>query len=113
MAGGIRRSASGPAPDPGGPLPLSDALRAVLDQSAATLDDGVELLAGALVVEALRPYWRSDRSATEAHAALRRADAELADVVEAIAPVLLARLECREESVRAVAAVEHLLRHRE
>lgn len=92
----------------GTPQQLSTSLRDMLQRS--TLDERIELLAGALVVEAFQPFWHAARTPAEAHAALRRADPELADTIEAIAPMLLARLECREESSHAVAAAERLLR---
>jgi hypothetical protein len=71
----------------------------------------VDFFAGALVAVALRPYWVEGRSPLEAHERLRADDAELADLVEAIAPVLLSRTAAREEQAAAVQAVEELLRH--
>jgi len=66
-------------------------------------------LGGALVMEALRPYWGADRSPHDAHEALRRDDPELARVIEAIAPMLLGRVEAQEEGRAAIEAVEALL----
>lgn len=90
------------------PEEISAALRTLLDRSS-TPDDRVELLASAMVIEALQPHWHSGRSAGDAHEALRQADPEIADAIEAIAPMLLARLEARNDSVEAILSVERLL----
>lgn len=92
---------------------VARAIRALLHRSPGTIDDKVELLAGAMVVEAFQPHWHPDRTPAEAYAALRATDPELADAVDAIAPMLLARLESREVSASAIAAVEELLRQGE
>ena len=89
---------------------VSRALRVLLNRTPASMDDKIELLAGAMVVEAFQPHWQPDRSPAEAYEALRRSDPELADAIDAIAPMLLARLEAREVSASAIAAVEELLR---
>lgn len=107
MARQPRPSSSG---IPQGLEPLARAIRAMLSRSAATYDDKVDLLAGAFVVEAFRPYWPAGTSATEAYEALRRHDPELADTIDAIAPMLLARFDAREESQHAIAEVEEMLR---
>lgn len=89
---------------------LAEAVQALLDQSALTPEERVQLLGGALVLEALRPHWGEGRSPAEAHAALRAHDPELADAIEAIAPMLLGRARAHEEARDAVEAVEALLR---
>ncbi|HXU23286.1 MAG TPA: hypothetical protein VN697_04580 [Tepidiformaceae bacterium] len=90
-----------------------DALRAVLtrllDLSGLDYDQRVELLGGALVAEAVRPYWISGHSPRAAHDLLRRHDGELADVVETLSPVLLARAEARDEAREAINRLEALL----
>jgi hypothetical protein len=90
-----------------------DALRAVLtrllDLSGLDYDERVELLGGALVEEAVRPYWSSGHSARASHDLLRRHDGELADVIETLSPVLLARAEARDEARAAITVLEALL----
>jgi hypothetical protein len=91
---------------------LADALDALLAHSGLGADDRVQALGGALVREALRSYWGHGRTPSQAHEALRRADAELADVIEALAPLLLGRAQAREDGAQAIATVESLLRGR-
>lgn len=73
------------------------------------MDDRTRVLAGAMVIEALRPYWRRGLSAEEAHAALRGEDPEMADCIEAIAPALVGRLQAHEDAREAIATAEALL----
>ena len=96
----------------GTPEQLAEAVQALLDRSALSHEERVQLLGGALVLEALRPYWGDGHTAGDAHAALRCDDRELADVIEAIAPMLLGRVQVRAEAAEALAAVEALLRRR-
>jgi hypothetical protein len=89
-----------------------DVLGALHDlQRAAGLshEERVQLLGGAFVTEALRPYWQDGVSAVEAHERLRTDDPELATVIEAIAPMLLGRTEARADGEAAVRWVEQLL----
>jgi hypothetical protein len=88
---------------------LAALLEQVFQESSLDAQERVQLLGGALVMEALRPYWGADRSPHDAHEALRRDDPELARVIEAIAPMLLGRVEAQEEGRAAVEAVEALL----
>jgi len=88
---------------------LAALLEEVFEESPLDAQQRVQLLGGALVMEALRPYWGADRSPHDAHDALRRADAELALVIEAIAPMLLGRVEAQEAGLAAIEAVEALL----
>ncbi len=90
------------------PEQLSGAIQALLDRSGLGAEERVQLLGGALVLEALRPYWGDGRSPADAHASLRRDDPELADAIEAIAPMLLGRAQAREEAQAAVDAVSAL-----
>lgn len=92
---------------------LAEAIAAILDETPLRMDDRVQLLGGALVMEALRPFWTDGRTPLEAHERLRAHDPELADAIEAIAPMLLGRAEVREASEAAISAVEALLRTRE
>ena len=88
---------------------LAALLEQVFEESPLDPQQRVQLLGGALVMEALRPYWGEDRSPTDAHEALRKADPELARAIEAIAPMLLGRVESQEEGRAAIEAVEALL----
>ena len=85
-------------------------VQALLDRSGMTTEERVQTLGGALVLEALRPYWGDGRSPAEAHALLRRDDPELADAIEAIAPMLLGRAQGHEDALAALAAVDAQLR---
>lgn len=71
--------------------------------------DCVDVLGGAFVSAAVRRYWAEGLSATEAHERLCAEDPELARAIEAIAPILLDRVEARGQREAAVAAVELLL----
>lgn len=94
----------------GDPDRIAEALRRLLDDSGMTSEERVQVLGGALVVEALRPFWTAAQTAEGAHLALRGADPELADAIEALAPMLLGRAEVREEAGAAIEAIEALLR---
>jgi hypothetical protein len=70
----------------------------LLDATGLDYDQRVEVLGGSLVSEAVRPYWESGLSATEAHGRLAGNDPELAEVVEAVSTVLLARAEAQDDA---------------
>lgn len=91
------------------PEELALAVQSLLDQSRLRRDERLHALASAFVVEALAPYWTGGRTPNEAHHALCATDAELAQVVEALAPMLLGRLEVREEAEDVIAAIESML----
>jgi len=91
------------------PATVADAITTLLDSTSLSNEDRVQLLGNALVMEALRPHWVDGRSPGAAHRLLRGTDPELADAVEAIAPMLLGRAEARDEAQRAVAEAEELL----
>ena len=95
-----------------GPERVADAIGRLLGESGLPPEDRVQVLGGALVVEALRPYWTGTRTAEQAHEALRTADPELADAIEGLAPMLLGRAEVRTEAGAAIEAIEALLRTR-
>ena len=86
-----------------------EAMSTLLDETTLSHEDRIQLLGNALVMEALRPFWIDGRSPGEAHRMLRGTDTELADAVEALAPMLLSRAEARDTAERAVAEVETLL----
>lgn len=88
---------------------VADAMATLLDGTSLSNEERVQLLGNALVMEALRPHWVDGRSPGEAHRLLRSSDPELADAVEALAPMLLGRAEARDEAQLAVAEVEDLL----
>ena len=71
--------------------------------------DRVDVLGGAFVSAAVRRYWAEGLSAAEALVRLCAEDPELARAIEAIAPILLDRVEARGQREAAVAAVELLL----
>ena len=89
---------------------LSGALRELLDGSRATSSERVEVLfASALVTEALRPYWSAPQTPSGVQSALRSNDPELADVLQVLAPYLLARRTVRTVAEAATAEAERLL----
>jgi len=91
------------------PEDVRELLGRLLDATGLDYDQRVEVLGGALVAESVRPYWLSGNSAGAAHDLLRRHDDELADVVETLSPVLLARAEARDEARKAIDLLEALL----
>lgn len=91
------------------PEELSQALRTLLEQSRTPRDERLHAIASAFVIEALAPYWVGGRTPGEAHDALCQADPELARVVEALAPMLLGRIEVHEEARDLIATVESIL----
>jgi hypothetical protein len=96
--------------EPESPEEVAARVHALLDRAGLDVDDRTRLLAGAMVIEALRPYWSRGLSAEQAHAALRREDPEMADCIEAIAPALAGRIRAHEDARSAIEAVEALLR---
>ena len=88
---------------------VGEAISTLVDETSLSHEDRVQLLGNALVMEALRPFWTDGRSPGEAHRMLRGADPELADAVEALAPMLLSRAEARDTAERAVAEAQALL----
>ena len=80
----------------------------LLDVAGLDYDQRVDVLGGALVTESVRPFWEAGHAPADAHRSLRKRDPELADIVEALSPVLLARVESRVEAQRALAEVETL-----
>lgn len=96
----------------GDPERIAEVVRRLLGESGLTAEERVEVLGGALVVEALRPYWTGTLTAEEAHHALRAADPELADAIEGLAPMLLGHAEVRAEAAAAIEAIGTLLRSR-
>ncbi len=91
------------------PEAVRDLLERLLNVMGLDYDQRVELLGGMLVTEAVRPYWLEGHSAADAHALLRARDAETADMVEALAPVLLGRAEARDEGRSALDEVAQIL----
>ena len=92
------------------PFEVAKSVSALLDALPVEWAERIQVIGGALVMEALRPVWAESASAEEAHAKLRLRDPELAEAIETLAPLLLGRYESREEGKAAIAAVEDLLR---
>lgn len=91
------------------PQELAHALHALLDQSRLAREERLHALASAFVIEALAPYWVDGRTPEEAHEALLSTDTELASVIEALAPMLLGRIEVHEDAREAIATIEAML----
>jgi hypothetical protein len=88
---------------------LTSLVCGLLDAAGLTPEQKLEALGGAFVAEAVRPHWAQATAAEEAHDALRLADDELADAVEAVAQVLLGRSETREVALDALAELDVIL----
>jgi len=71
-------------------------------------DDRIQILGGAFVIEALRPYWKPGITAADAHESLHAADPELATIVETLAPLLLRRELAREDAAEVLRELELL-----
>lgn len=93
----------------GTPDQIGTAIEVMLDEADLPATRRVELLGGLVVVEALRPYWKHGRTPQEAHEALRHDDPELAEAIEALAPMLLGRAQAREDAAAAIDAFEAML----
>lgn len=78
----------------------------LLDATGMDYDQRVDVLGGALVSEAVRPYWESGLSVGEAHERLWANDSELAEVVEGVSTMLLARAEAQDEARAMIGFVE-------
>ncbi len=87
---------------------LSALVCGLLDAAGLTPEQRIDVLGGAFVAEAVGPQWKDTSSAEEAHNALRLADVELADAVEAVALVMLGRAETRAEAEQALAELDRL-----
>ncbi|MDA0257035.1 MAG: hypothetical protein O3C25_04750 [Chloroflexi bacterium] len=90
---------------------IAHALSSALGRSKLRWDERVQLAGGLFVAESLSPYWCAGRTPAEAHELLREAEPEVADAVEAIAPMLLSRVMTQAEARDAVRAVEQLIEH--
>lgn len=86
-------------------------LARLMDATGLDYDQRVEVLGGALVSEAVRPHWESGLTAGEAHERLCRSDSELAEVVESVSTMLLARAEAQDEARAIIGLVESRLRY--
>ena len=78
----------------------------VLDATGLDYDQRVEVLGGALVAEAVRPYWESGLTPEEAHERLWSNDLELAEVVEGVSTVLLERAEAQDDARAIIGFLE-------
>ncbi|MEX2374381.1 MAG: hypothetical protein WD942_02195 [Dehalococcoidia bacterium] len=88
---------------------ITSAIGQLLEGSELHSDERLHALASAFVVEALRPYWPAHRTAAEARDALCLADPEVANVLATLAPMLIGRIQAREDGQTAVAAAESML----
>ena len=92
------------------PIEQAQRISESLDPLELDWNNRIQIIGGAFVLEALRPVWpEAENSADAAHALLRRRDPELADAVEALAPMLLGRHTAAVEAGWAVEAIERML----
>ncbi len=91
------------------PDQLSHLICALLDAAGIPKDRRLDVLGGAFVTEAFRPYWNEDANARRAHEGLREYDPEIAEAVETLAVALLGRAESRELGREALSEVERLI----
>ena len=90
-------------------LEAIEIVQRALVEAGYEASDCVDVLGGAFVCAAVRRYWIEGLGAAEAHKRLCADDPELARAIEALAPLLLDRVEARDQREAAVAAVELLL----
>ncbi len=88
-------------------------LSSVLERSALSWEERVQLAGGLFVAEALNPHWCAGRTPAEAHELLRASDPDVADAVEALAPLLLSRVMTQAEARDAVSAAEQIMQRGE
>lgn len=94
------------APGPWTPEQVRGLISRLLDATGIDYDQRVEVLSGTLVSEAVRPHWEAGLTADEAHDRLCRNDPELAEVVEMVSTVLLARVEAQDEARAMIGFLE-------
>jgi hypothetical protein len=88
---------------------LASRLSRVLATSQLAWDDRVHAAAVVFVTEALSPFWHRGYTPAEAHEQLRAREPELADAIEALAPMLLGRLAAADEAAELIEFVEHFV----
>ncbi|MCY4640710.1 MAG: hypothetical protein OXC94_10280 [Chloroflexi bacterium] len=88
-------------------------LASVLERSRLSWEERVQLAGGLFVAEALNPHWCAGRTPAEAHELLRAGDPDIADAVEALAPLLLSRVMTQAEARDAVQAAEQIMQREE
>ena len=88
-------------------------LSSVLERSTLSWEERVQLAGGLFVAEALNPHWCAGRTPAEAHELLRAGDPDVADAVEALAPLLLSRVMTQAEARDAVSAAEQIMQRGE
>lgn len=88
-------------------------LSSVLERSDLSWEERVQLAGGLFVAEALNPHWCAGRTPAEAHELLRASDPDVADAVEALAPLLLSRVMTQAEARDAVSAAEQIMQRGE
>jgi hypothetical protein len=82
-----------------------------LDALGVSWEERIQAIGGCFVLEALRPVWNEGGgSADAAHALLRTRDPELADAIEALAPMLYGRHRAGSDALAAIDEVERLIR---
>ena len=92
---------------------IAKQLSSVLERSRLRSEERVQLAGGLFVAAALGPYWCAGRTPAEAHELLRASDPDVADAVEAIAPMLLSRVMTQAEARDAVQAAEQFMQRGE
>ena len=88
-------------------------LSSALERSALSWEERVQLAGGLFVAEALNPHWCAGRTPAEAHELLRASDPDVADAVEALAPLLLSRVMTQAEARDSVSAAEQIMQRGE
>src|SRR5262245_6423450 len=88
---------------------LTDRLSASLANSRLPADERVLVAAHLFVTEALFSFWERCETPLEAHELLRSHEPEIADAIEALAPMLLRRLAAAEEAAELVALIEQFV----
>ena len=95
------------------PAPFDRAreISTALDRLDLTWEERIQAIGGCFVLEALRVVWNEcGGSADAAHELLRSRDPELADAIEALAPMLYGRHRAQGDALAAIDEVERLIR---
>ncbi len=93
------------------PFDRAHQISTALDALNLTWEERIQAIGGSFVLEALRPVWHEGGgSADAAHALLRDRDPELADAIEALAPMLYGRHRAQTDALAAIDEVERLIR---
>ncbi len=95
---------------PAKPFDRAREISSALDALELSWEERIQAIGGCFVLEALRPVWNAGGgSADGAHEVLRSRDPELADAIEALAPMLYGRHRAQTDALAAIDEVQRLI----